>query len=40
LDLKAEEKREYLPGEEAVQRATHAQTTARLQYPHPEKCWD
>jgi hypothetical protein len=35
LDLKAGEKREYLPGEETVQRVTHAQTMARLQYPYP-----
>jgi len=37
LDLKAGEKREYLPREESVQRVTHAQTMARRQYPYPEK---
>jgi hypothetical protein len=40
VDLKTEEKMEYLLGEKTVQRMTHAQMMARLQYPHPEKCWD
>jgi hypothetical protein len=30
LDLKAGENREYLPGEETMQRVTHAKMMARL----------